>query len=80
MEQEGEGMTICVTCYRLFENARGFEDYEGYHKWDAEFESFEEAVFYMHDKCGYSSGEQAFVFDVEILETVSETASMRREE
>lgn len=59
-------MTIRLHCFRLFQNSRGFEDWESYVGWDAEFESAEEAIAYLHDKCGWSSMEEAFVFDVDV--------------
>ena len=61
-------MKIEITCYRLFYNKRDFEDFERHYVWDRIFDSYEEAVVFMHNACGYTSGEQMFTFDVTILD------------
>lgn len=61
-------MTIRLSCFKIYENERGFDEYSTHHEWDADFETAEEAIAYMVDKCGWSSGEHAFVFDVDVRE------------
>ena len=60
-------MTVEVRCFRIYENERGFDEYERYYDFDGEFETYEEAINWMHKACGNTSGEQAFVFDVEVV-------------
>lgn len=59
-------MTIHLRCFRIFENERGFEDWERAYQFDAEVETFEDAMDHMHEVCGNTSGMEGWVFDVEI--------------
>lgn len=59
---------IFVRCYRLYINARGFEDYSPAHDMDREFETSEKAVAWMDDVCGRNSIGTTYAFDVEVVE------------
>lgn len=59
-------MTVRVTCWRLFHNGRGFEDYERESRCDRRFGTAEEAVDYMHDMAGWDSIGERLTFSVEI--------------
>lgn len=61
-------MIVECTCYRLYENERGFDDFEFASKYDGTFETMEEAVRHMHDVCGLSSTSGLYTFDVTIWE------------
>ena len=45
-------MTVEVHCFRIFENERGFDEYERYYDFDGEFETYEEAINWMHKEIG----------------------------
>lgn len=55
---------ISVTCFRLFQNRFGYNDYERHYEWDEEFETADDAIGYMHERCGDTSMGEIFVFDV----------------
>lgn len=61
-------MRIECTCYRLFENQRGFPDFEPFDEGDGVFDSFEDAIRHMDNVTGQSNGDSLYTFTVEVEE------------
>lgn len=57
---------ILVSCYEIFENEHGFNDFRAVPEYDGEFETAEQAVDHMDRICALSSGEGTLTFSVEI--------------
>ena len=57
---------ILVSCFEIFENERGFNDYRPVCEYDGEFETAEQAVEHMDKVCALSSGMGTLTFSVEI--------------
>lgn len=55
----------CMKAYCLYQNDRGFNDYDRVPSLDAGFATAEEAVAYVHKICwGESTGKITFTFDI----------------
>lgn len=59
-----------MTCYRLFENDRGFPDYERYPKFDREVTDDTDAVIHMAECTELEMRGEIFAFRVESWEEV----------
>ena len=57
-----------MTCYRLFENERGFRDFERYPEFDREVSDDTDAVTHMADCIEWEGRGESFVFRVESWE------------
>lgn len=57
-----------MTCYRLFENERGFRDFERFPELDREVTDDTDAVIHMADCIGEEGRSEMFVFRVESWE------------
>lgn len=62
-------MKIRAICFRIFENERGFNDYQKFPRLDREFEDSEDCVRYLDAIAEtWSNGEECFLFQVELVE------------
>lgn len=57
-----------MTCYRLFDNERGFRDFERFPKFDRVVEDDTDAVIHMSECTEREWGDETFVFRVESWE------------
>lgn len=57
-----------MTCYRLFENERGFSDWERYSKFDREVTDDTNAIIHMSECTEREGRGEIFVFRVESWE------------
>ena len=57
-----------MTCYRLFENERGFSDWERYPKFDREVTDDTNAIIHMSECTEQEGRGETFVFRVESWE------------
>lgn len=57
-----------MTCYRLFENERGFSDYERFPEFDREVTDDTDAIIHMAECTGQEGQSEMFVFRVESWE------------
>lgn len=57
---------IPVSCFELYENERGFDDFRPVPEYDGEYETAEQAVEHMDRVCALSSGDGTLTFTVEI--------------
>lgn len=57
-----------MTCYRLFENERGFSDWERYPKFDCEVTDDTDAVIHMAECTEKEWRDETFTFRVESWE------------
>lgn len=57
-----------MTCYRLFENDKGFPDYERFPEFDREVTDDSDAVIHMSECANHEGLSETFVFRVESWE------------
>ena len=57
-----------MTCYRLFENERGFSDYERFPKFDCEVTDDTDGIIHMSECTEREGRGETFVFRVESWE------------
>lgn len=61
-------MKICVECFSIFENERGFNDWKAENEYDGEFDSMEETIEHMDKTCALAGGGELILFNVEVVQ------------